>query len=80
MNEYSDLSDFSDDEWEEFDYEEYDWEGEDHSNVDEVEVVNESIKYKYLLIEQAQLESLLKKCLVFVRKAAVVKTVLRDQM
>lgn len=51
MNEYSDLSDFSDDEWEEFDYEEYDWEGEDHSNVDEVEVKNESIKYKYLLIE-----------------------------
>ena len=34
-----------------FDYEEYDWEGEDHSNVDEVEVKNESIKYKYLLIE-----------------------------
>lgn len=51
MNEYSDLSDFSDDEWEEFDYEEYDWEGEDHSNIDEVEVINESIKYKYLLIE-----------------------------
>ena len=77
MNEYSDLNDFSDDEWENSDLEEYDWEGEDHCNVYEDEVESENIKNKYLLVEWAQLEFSLKKYLVCGCKATILKTVSR---
>ena len=80
MNEYSDLSDFSDDEWGESYHEQCDWEGEDHCNVDEDEVESENIKNKYLLVEWVQLESLLKKCLVCGRKAASLKTTSRGSL
>lgn len=61
MNEYSNLSDFSDDEWKEFDFKENDWEGEDYRNADKDKVDRESIKDKYLVVAWVKLKSLLKK-------------------
>ena len=80
MNEYSDLTDFSDDEWKESDHEEHDWGEEDHCNIDDDEVESECIKNKYLLVEWAQLESLLKKSLVCGRKTAILKIVSRGSL
>ena len=73
MNKYSRYCDLC----EESDHEEYEWEGEDHCNVDEDEVENESIKNKYLLVEWSQWESLIKNCLVCGCKATILKTVSR---
>ena len=58
MNEYSNLSDFFDKEWEESDHEEYGREGEDEvrCNVDEDKVESKSIKNKYFLVGWAQVE------------------------